>query len=275
MSDSTVTDSNAVTEYEKGSVARSFGKAAGYYERNAGLQKEVARRLVASLEPWRGALPAGPVLELGCGTGFVTEGLLELLPDRAMEITDLSPEMVAFCRNKFEGSHDRLAFRTLDAERLDAAPETYALTVSGFTAQWFRHPAVALGRCLEATRPGGLLLASFPGNESFPEWKEACRELGLPFTGNALPDTEEMVVKLSGGPVQVDYYEDTLTQTFESAAGFFRHMKRIGAGTRRQGRPLRPKEMRRLIRYWDRKAGGAVTVSYHIVFVAVKRNYDS
>lgn len=251
-----------------------FGRSPEYYDRHAEVQKEVAGRLIASLRPWKETLPDGPVLELGCGTGFVTEGLIELFPERELYISDLSAEMLGYCRDKL-GEQENVTYRQQDAEHLETDPETYAMTVSGFVAQWFRHPAVSLGRCLEATKPGGLLLASFPGSESFPEWKECCRDLGLPFTGNELPDTEEMVIKLSGGPVQVDFYEDTVKQQFDGAARFFRHLKDLGAGTQREGRPLSAREMKMLIDHWDNKTEGNVEVSWHVVFLAVKRNYST
>lgn len=255
-------------------VARNFSNAVTLYDREATVQRETAKRLIASLRPWSPALPPGPVLEIGCGTGFVTAGLMDLFPNRELEITDISPEMVQYTAKKFKDAGNA-RFRTLDAEQFKAEKPHYALTISGFAAQWFRQPALTLGQFLEATQPGGLLLACFPGNETFPEWKKMCEELGIPFTRNPLPDTEEMVVKLSTGPAQVDYYEDTVTQKFSSAADFFQHLKSIGAATQNSGRHLTSKELKLLVDHWDRQTGGQCTVSYHIVFMAVKRDYNS
>lgn len=258
----------------KNSIASAFGNAAESYERYAELQKNTANRLIASLRPWRDILPPGPIVELGCGTGFVTKKLAELYPARKIIAIDLSQEMIEASRRKL-GHHDNLAFKQLDAETATHEKPEYAMTISGFTAQWFKDPALTLGRWLEATKPGGLLLASFPGSESFPEWKRHCRELGLPFTGNRLPDTEEMIIKLSGGPSRIDYHEDTVTRTFDSAFDFFKQLKRIGAGTRKEGRPLSPKELSLLIGHWDRSSPNGVRVSYHIVFLAVKKVLNS
>lgn len=255
-------------------VARNFGSAAREYHELAELQQEVAKRLIASLQPWRDIIPPGPLLEVGCGTGFVTEGLLELYPNRKKIVTDLSPEMVAFCRERFS-NEENISFSRLDAEELSIEEPEYALTVSGFTAQWFKDPALTLGKLVEATKPGGLLLASFPGSDSFPEWKSYCRDLGIPYTGNTLPDTEEVVVKMSTGPVQVDYYEDTVTRKFSSAADFFRHLKTIGANTRKEGRALKPSELKLLINHWDSNCKEDIRVSYHLVFLAVKRDHVS
>lgn len=254
----------------KQEISNTFGMAAPDYHEQAGLRKDIATRLIASLEPWQAIIPSGPIIELGCGTGFVTEGLAELYPNRPLEITDLSPGMVDFNKKQF-GSSKNLTFAVRDAEH-PPGDERYALTISGFTVHWFTNPALTLGKWLEATRPGGLLLASFPGNESFPEWREHCRELGLPFTANTLPDIEEIIIKMSVGPSQVDYYEDTVTQTFESAFNFFEHIKKIGASTQTEGRSLNPRELSMLIDHWDSSVDGSVDVSYHLVFLAVKRD---
>lgn len=257
----------------KQQISTCFGDAAPYYDEHAQVQEEVADRLIASLQPWRDIIPSGPIIELGCGTGFVTKGLADLYEKQEIQVTDLSEEMVNFCRQKFD--QDNLTFKVQDAEDPPYEEPYYAMTVSGFTAQWFKDPAQTLGRWLQATKPGGLLLASFPGNNSFPEWKEKCEELGLPFTGNELPDVEEMVIKMSVGPAQVDYYEDTVTKTYNSARDFFRDLKNLGAGTQRSGRSLTPKELALLIDHWDSSVDEDIEVSYHVVFLAVKRDYDS
>lgn len=259
----------------KEQIAQSFGQAASFYDEHADLQREVANRLIASLQPWRDIIPAGPIAELGVGTGFVTEGIIDLYPDRKIEAFDLSPEMIDFCKDIFS-DHDDLSFSVSDAEKVPQFDDPhYAMTVSGFAAHWFKDPAQTLARWLEITKPGGLLLASFPGNESFTQWKKHCQELGLPFTGNELPDVEEMVIKMSVGPAQVDFYEDTITQTYPSADDFFEELKRLGMGPQIKGRPLTSDERKLLVEHWDGSAEGDITVSYHIIFLAVKRDFDS
>lgn len=256
----------------KQEIQDHFGKAVLSYDQTADLQRQIADRLIASLEPWKAIIPEGPIIELGCGTGFVSGGLVTLYPDRPIEVTDLSPDMVEYCSQKFSDS-PQLTFSQLDAEHPPHKEPHYALTVSGFTAQWFDDPALTLGRWLQATKAGGLLLISFPGNESFPRWKKYCRDLGLPYTGNELPDVEEMVIKMSVDSSQVDYYEDTVTETFDSALDFFKSLKNIGASTQKKGRALSASEMSLLIDHWDSQSDGPVKVDYHIVFLAVKKDF--
>jgi malonyl-CoA O-methyltransferase len=257
----------------KRKIASKFSTSVDFYENHADLQKQMADRLIASLEPWKAIIPEGPIIELGCGTGFVTEGLLELYPSREIECIDIAPGMISYCQQKFK-DNDNVRFQVKDADETIPDYPKYALTVSGFTPHWFKDPAITLGKWLEATKPGGLLLASFPGSESFPRWQKYCQELGIPYTGNSLPDVEEMVVKMSLGPAQVDYYEDTISQSFDSVQDFFRYLKKIGADTQMEGRGLTSREMELLINEWDSSTEESIKVDWHGVFLAVKRDYD-
>lgn len=72
---------------------------------------------------------------------------------------------------------------------------------------------------------------------------------------------------------QVDYYEDTVTETFDSALDFFRSLKDIGASAQKEGRALSASEMSLLIDHWDFQSNGPVKVDYHVVFLAVKKDF--
>ena len=256
-------------------VSHHFSRASSTYEEHANLQRGVARRLAASLEPWTLTLPHGPVLELGAGTGFYTRHLAELLPEKKLVITDISSEMLEQNRLQFKEavqSFDNVDFRQLDAEAYQPGDEKFSLITGNFVAQWFRDPPLTLDRIAQALLPGGLMLLSFPGHESFPEWRKICVDLGLPYTGNSLPNTEEMVYKLSFDGKQVDYYEDSQTVRFTRALDFFRHLRQIGSSPLHEKR-LNPRQFRLLIDHWDRSTGsGPIEVTWHLVFLALKND---
>lgn len=259
----------------KDRIVKSFDRAVEYYHEHADLADECADRLIASLRPWTGIVPPGPVLELGCGTGKVTQKLLELLPYRDFEITDLSLPMLNFCEQQVEMPEEftgSIKYALRDAEYLEGEQDHYALMITGFMPQWLKDPSYSIMRMVDFLKPGGLLLASMPGNRSFKEWRKYCERLNIPFTANALPDTEELVIKLSTGPCQVDYYEDSIRKVYPDAAAFFRHLKRAGAGIHMDSEHLTAGQMRSLIRTWDDDTKYGVDVSYHTIFLAVKKN---
>jgi len=252
-------------------VTKSFSRASDSYHHEASVQKKVAEALIASLKPWKEIIPLGPVLEIGCGTGFLSGLIAREFPDRELIISDASEKMLNQARAELTG-YDWIHFKKFDAEVFDYEQDYYSLICSNFTAQWFKNTVDTLVNLIRALKPGGLLLMSFPGNKSFPEWREQCLKLGLPFTANTLPDIEELVIKLSLEPVQVDFYEDTITQTFKSSINFFRHLKKIGASVNTSDKSLSAKQLKLLIKHWDDSAEEDVTISWHTVYLAVKKD---
>jgi malonyl-CoA O-methyltransferase len=258
-------------QYDKDKIIQGFSRAADEYSGYASIQKVTAGRLARALEPWIYSLPEGPVLEVGAGTGFLTEQLIRLFPKRDKEITDASGAMLEVCRQGYEGSgHTR--FYELDAETHNWPPEKYALIAGNFVAQWFKHPSITLASMANALKPGGFMLMSFPGSESYPNWRKYCLELGIPFTVNNLPDVEQVVINLSAGPVKVDFYEDQATEHYRDIFRFFRALKKSGNSTSFTGKKLTPKQLRLLNDYWLSQNNGRVTVHYHIAFIALKKD---
>lgn len=186
-------------------------------------------------------------------------------------ITDRSPGMVSFTQNRLEDT-SRLAFQTLDVDELKEPEPTYSMIISNFDAHWFSDTAIGLEKLGKLLLPGGLMLVAFPGNHSFKEWYECCLELGLPYTANPLPDVEEVVIKLSMGPMQIDYYENDLYQKFDKSLDFFRHLKHIGAAVTKTGKQLTAKQLKLLTDFWDNKKEGEIQVKWHIVYLAAKKD---
>jgi len=256
----------------KSKIEQRFGRASASYNKYAEVQKESAERLGKALAPWLSIIPSGPVLELGCGTGFLTKQLLQLLPKRQFEITDLSIPMINECKKTLP-QRDYINYYKLDAEN-EVPEKTYAFIAHNFVAQWFKNPAYTLERYLDILEPGGLMLGAFPGENSFPQWKRNCQKMDLPYTGNTLPNAEEMAVKLSLSPCKVDFHEEMITQSFGQAIQFFKMLRLIGARTNTNvdSNKLSGRELRKLIDYWDSNSPHTVQVDWHVIFLAVKKN---
>ncbi|MFP8488285.1 methyltransferase domain-containing protein [Gracilimonas sp. Q87] len=260
--------------YHKGIIS-AFEKATDTYDEYAEIQNKVADGLIASLIPWKEAVPSGPILEVGCGTGFVTEKLIQQFPDREIIVTDASKRMLDKCKQKLQRTgieHSKVSFKILNADDYNIEKDSFGLIISGFTPHWFKDTSLALQNLSEGLIPGGFLLCSFPGNHTFPGWYEKCLELGLPHTANPLPDVEEIVVKLSMGPIQIDYYENDLYKEFEHSLEFFRYLKKTGESYSILGKSLSYKQFKLLIDHWDKTED--IKMKWHIVYVAAKREFE-
>jgi malonyl-CoA O-methyltransferase len=262
-------------EKDLSSIAQEFGRAAEQYHQEARIQNKVAEGLISSLLPWQNILPPGPILEIGCGTGFLTKKLIQHFPDKEFIITDVSPGMLDFCKKELDKDgllSGKIQFEVLDANTFKATEPEFAMVISNFAPQWFKDTALVLEELSKSILPGGLLLCSFPGNHTFEQWYEQCLQLGLPYTANPMPEVEEVVVKLSMGPLQIDYYENDLFEKFDSSLSFFKHLKAIGASQNLKGTSLSPKQFRLLLNHWDQQSEENIKVKWHVVYLAAKKD---
>lgn len=257
------------------SIAETFSEAAEQYHQKAEIQLKVANGLISSLLPWKDTLPAGDILEVGCGTGFLSEQLIKEFPNRNKLITDLAPGMLSFCEEQLSEKglvDEQTQFEPLNVDEISDTDPKYSLIVSNFAAQWFKDTSIGLEKLTELLVPGGLLLCTFPGNHTFEEWYSNCLELGLPFTANSFPDVEEVVIKLSMNPVQVDYYENDLFQEFDKSLDFFKHLKEIGVRKSKTGKRLSVKQLKLLTDFWDENESDGIKVKWHVVYLAAKKD---
>jgi malonyl-CoA O-methyltransferase len=256
-------------ELLKAVVADSFGQRARNYNEYAKVQRTAAEFLVSMVDDQLSGL-SGPYLEIGAGTGFLTQPLINQLPAGVFYATDLSEEMLHVCRENLEiPSGMDVVFDIRDAE-MPLDHQKYGLIATAMTAQWFEDTRATLKRYAESLKPGGLLIYSYLDETCFPEWKALCAESGVPFTGNILP---------ASAPLNIDTdhfcWESTtnefFSETYPSPADFFRNLKRIGAGTQKNGNKNSVGAVLSLNEHWMKKGLESFKITYGITFGAIRR----
>lgn len=229
--------------------------AARDYDRHAGVQHRVARRLAARIAAL--ALPPAPrVLELGCGTGFLTAELARQGLGGTWLVTDLAPAMVERCRSRIGDGPDR-SFRALDGEhgaRPGEAP--LDLIVSSLTFQWFADLPTALARLGSWLAPGGQLAFTTLADGTFAEWGAAHAAHGLDAGTPPFPPAGALAAMVPSG-FSGEVAVERLSEPQGSARAFLGSVKAIGAGTAAAGhRPLPPGALRRVMATFE--AQGAI-----------------
>ena len=101
------------------------------------------------------------VLDVGCGTGFATEGILELTTD--VHGLDQSPHQLEYAWRKF-GKHGDVRFYFGDAERLPFADDTFDTVWSSGSIEYWPNPVAALRECKRVVKPGGEVLIVGPNH---------------------------------------------------------------------------------------------------------------
>jgi SAM-dependent methyltransferase len=124
------------------------------YERYVGRwSRLVARELVA----WLGVAGGAAWLDVGCGTGALSQTVLEAADPATVVGLDPSAGFVAHARSRLAGPRAR--FMVADARRLPVAPARFDATVSGLVLNFVPDPGTAARELARVTRPGGRVAA--------------------------------------------------------------------------------------------------------------------
>src|SRR3989339_300198 len=126
-------------------VRANFSRGAAVYDHEAFLQKELADQLLATLAD----LCPTRILDLGCGTGYLTRRLAERYPRAFVVGVDLAPGMIEAARR---GPLRSVKYQVADAECFDEG--RYDLIVANAALQWMDLPRV-FSNVLKLLDPGG------------------------------------------------------------------------------------------------------------------------
>lgn len=120
------------------------------YDRSSEPQQDWGSEVLARLE---GIAPDATVLDVGCGTGRVTEALLELVPQGRVLALDASADMVELARGRLG---DRAEVWCQDVLDLDLERPVDAI-LSTATLHWVTDHDRLWAQLAGALRPGGVL----------------------------------------------------------------------------------------------------------------------
>lgn len=240
----------------KDRIAKAFSSQAGAYDAAADVQWLVASRLADRIEQARvGRRPR--ILEVGCGTGFLSARLKEAFPEAELVLTDIAPSMLERCRARL-GAGPR--YLLLDGERPDGVEGRFDLIVSSLAFQWFVDLAGGLARLAALLAPGGRLMFATLGHKTFMEWREAHARLRLDCGTPDYPAAEALPWP-AGYTHAVD--EELVRQPYGDGHDFVRSLKALGAGEPAPGhRPLSPGAFRRLLASLE----GGFAATYHVLY---------
>ena len=150
----------------KQGIRRNFARRARSYDRHAGMQRLMAQRLAAAAGD--SLAQARRILEIGCGTGYLTQLLRQANGEARLVALDLDAALVASARRRLEaGAGARVLFMVADGE----APirGEYDLIIANATFQWFTHPEETLAALYRSLASGGVLAFSTLGPRTFQE----------------------------------------------------------------------------------------------------------
>ena len=113
--------------------------------------RPVAREFIQ----WLAVPGSSQWLDVGCGTGALSQTVLHLADPARIKGIDRSEGFVNFAREHV--GDDRVHFEVGNAEVLTDKSETFDAVVSGLVLNFIPHPERALAEMTRVTRPGGVV----------------------------------------------------------------------------------------------------------------------
>nr|WP_283094755.1 malonyl-ACP O-methyltransferase BioC [Paenibacillus sp. ATY16] len=173
----------------KTGIGRQFSRSAnGSYDVHARVQRNMAKLLASSLKQWtkKGDKDELSILEIGCGTGKLTELLKREWPNASIIAIDMAPAMIKAAEERIGlgSTNSRIHFLLGDAElwAANAPASSFDLVISNACFQWFSDPKRTLEHLERLLRADGLLAFATFGPNTFHElhtsFDEAYQALG-------------------------------------------------------------------------------------------------
>ncbi len=254
------------------SVRARFSAAASVYGDRAHIQREIAKRLVLLLPP---RLLASRILEVGCGTGILTQMLSVRFPYARIEAIDLSRDMVAKAERAIP--LPRIRWIVGDAAHFRGR-RRYPLIISSSSLQWMIPFREAIQNLASLLCGDGLLAFSMMMDGSLSELRNARLEVApdKPPLGR-LPTEDEIGQALGASRLWVSsWHTRTVRAQYPSVEEFLSSIRQLGVtggDVSKAERPLNRSEIGQLIEcYRSQNAvpGGGVYASYKVCFVQAR-----
>lgn len=196
-------------------IKQRFGRKLGLYNDNAGIQKQMAENLIQLLPD--GEKTFLSVLEIGCGTGLLTELVYKNISFADYTAIDIVPG----CKNFIEKIGSEIEFIPADIEEyIKTNTKNFDLVISNASFQWLENLQDFIQKIISRLNPGGMLLFSTFGTENY---REVFYTIGKTLPYFSKKELEEQLK--SYNPV---INEEIRIMTFKSPKDVLKHIRNTG-----------------------------------------------
>lgn len=144
-------------------VKKRFSKSLEKYNENAKIQKRMAENLVKLINK----TSVDKILEIGCGTGFLTQQISDNFEFKDFTTIDIIND----CEKFIKKINKNISFKNIDVEAFlkDNTTEKYDLIVSNAVLQWIDNFEATILALQKRLNTGGELIFTTFGKENFKE----------------------------------------------------------------------------------------------------------
>ena len=277
-----------MSEIDKQLLKKRFSKSATTYDQYASIQKKMADNLLQYLLKENSLSNIQDMLDIGCGTGYLTSKLADAFPTAKITALDIADGMLEMTQKRVSNKE---IIQLVQADIEEQPLRTfYDLMVSNATFQWFNHFPATLKHLLQHLNAGGRLYFTTFGQDTFQELHQSFKQAfnllnlnediaGAPsligpsfLTLKQVKEICEQVAKPLGSfIIQAD--EQIHHLSYSDVRTFLDAVKKAGANNHTVGQMLRPSLLKKMIEIYNKtyRGGDGIQVTYQTMYVCLKK----
>jgi malonyl-CoA O-methyltransferase len=197
-------------------IKHAFNRAHDLYDQHCALQEQVGHTLLALIK--QQCDQADSIIDLGCGTGLITEKLTQLYAYQQFHAVDIASGLLAKARTRLPVN---IIFHETDFNTLPK--HDFDLVFSNMALHWSDDIDATLRSIQPLLKPQATLAFSLPIAGTLAE-------LNNHYAINAFPEVEHITQALTtvGCEVKAFQYEE-ITRSFPSTLAALKSIKQVGA----------------------------------------------
>jgi len=249
----------------KRNVSNNFGKAQHSYDSYGSVQNKTAQELLACVVKRMGSKKIQKILEIGCGTGFLSKHILNHFKESQFFVTDIAQPLVQQCH----ASLSNITAIVCDGESLPLERSfKLDLIIANMAFQWFFDFELSIDRLFNQTK---MLAFSIPIEGSFETWCNAHQLLAIQnrmLKFYSYTQLEAILKALKPKRLSINVID--ISYEVASAIELLKYLKKLGANTNLNGDRYKIFELRSLCKLIDASKGKDLA-NYKIAICVLER----
>ena len=235
-------------------IQKRFAKNLDTYNDNAKIQKKMAERLLSFLD----RKDFNDILEIGCGTGFLTQ----LVNDNFNFKTYTANDIVEYCEKYVKEINPKINFIPADIEKaVENSDKKYDLIISNAVFQWVENLESFIKLLVSKLNEGGILLFSTFGPENFREVNFVLGKTLPYYSANELQE----IIKDYKNIVEQEMH----VMAFKTPKDILKHIKSTGVNALEMVSWTKS-DMQKFENGYNNFCSGIPTLTYHPIYVKIE-----
>ena len=235
-------------------IQKRFAKNLDTYNDNAKIQKKMAERLLSFLD----RKDFDDILEIGCGTGFLTQ----LVNEKFSFKTYTANDIVESCEKYVKEINPKINFIPADIEKaVENSDKKYDLIISNAVFQWVENLESFIKLLVSKLNEGGILLFSTFGPENFREVNFVLGKTLPYYSANELQE----IIKDYKNIVEQEMH----VMAFKTPKDILKHIKSTGVNALEMVSWTKT-DMQKFENGYNNFCSGIPTLTYHPIYVKIE-----